>query len=87
MKFKFIVSIFLAAFCLSNAQENDVLFTVNDTPVTSKEFKRVYNKNIDLVKDENQKDVDEYLELYIKYKLKLEEAKALKLDQDKQYIN
>lgn len=68
-----------------SAQNNDILFTVDNTSVDSKEFKRVYNKNIDLVKDEKQKDVDEYLNLYINYKLKLQEALSLGLDKEQQY--
>ena len=48
---------------LSYAQinSNDVLFTVDNEPVKAKEFIRVYNKNLDLVKDESQKDIDGYL--------------------------
>lgn len=69
------------------SQNNEVLFTVNNTTITTNEFTRVYNKNIDLVQDEKQKDVDEYLKLYVNYKLKLEEAYALGLDKDKKYIN
>ena len=69
------------------SQHSEVLFTVNTATVTTNEFKRVYNKNIDLVQDEKQKDVDEYLKLYVNYKLKLEEAYALGLDKNKKYIN
>ena len=68
------------------AQNNDVLFKVNDDKVTVEEFTRVYNKNLDLVKDESQKDVDEYLKLYIEYKLKLQEAKSLGLDKKETYL-
>jgi len=69
------------------SQNEEVLFTVNNKEVTINEFSRVYNKNIDLVQDEKQKDVDEYLKLYVNYKLKLEEAYALSLDKDKKYEN
>jgi len=74
-------------FNLAFSQNEEVLFTVNNTEVTTNEFSRVYNKNIDLVQDEKQKDVDEYLKLYVNYKLKLEEAYALGLDKDKKYKN
>lgn len=72
----------------SNAQINndDVLFTVDDSPVFASEFLRVYNKNLDLVKDESQKNIDEYLKLFINYKLKLAEAKALDFHKKPQYI-
>ena len=70
------------------AQSNNkqILFTVEDTPVYASEFIRVYNKNLELVKDESQKDVDEYLKLFINYKLKLQEAKALGLDKKDNYL-
>ena len=37
-------------------------------------------KNLDLVQDESQKDVDEYLKLFIDYRLKLREAYEQGLD-------
>ena len=67
------------------SQNNETLFTVNEKSVSVSEFVRVYNKNIDLVKDESQKDVDEYLKLYVNYKLKLAEAKTLNLDENPVY--
>ena len=54
-------------------------------PVYTSEFLRVYNKNLDLVQDESQKDVDEYLTLFTNYKLKLKEAKALGLNEKPSY--
>ncbi|WP_445737501.1 peptidylprolyl isomerase [Mariniflexile sp.] len=65
---------------------NDVLFTVDGEPVYVSEFLRVYNKNLDLVQDESQKNVDEYLTLFTNYKLKLKEAKALGLNEKPSYI-
>ena len=67
-------------------KDSDVLFTVNDNPVLASEFIRVYGKNLDLVQDESQKDVDEYLKLFINYKLKLAEARALQFDKKPSYI-
>ncbi|MFV0572517.1 MAG: peptidylprolyl isomerase [Xanthomarina gelatinilytica] len=85
----FLIAIFSLCFFASNAQnQNDeVLFTVENDPVYVSEFTRVFNKNIDLVKDESQKDVDEYLKLFINYKLKLKEAEALGLDKKPSYLN
>ncbi|MBR9846832.1 MAG: peptidylprolyl isomerase [Algicola sp.] len=78
-------------FCLSitafsQIAKDDVLFTVDDEPVMASEFIRVYNKNLDLVKDESQKDIDAYLELFINYQLKVKEARRLKLDKEAKYI-
>ena len=70
----------------SQFNETDILFSVNDEPVLAGEFIRVYNKNIDLVDDESQKDVDNYLQLYINYKLKLSEAYFRELHKNDNYI-
>ena len=83
MNFKFSIfflSLFITANSLAQKSSDDVLFTVDDEPVSATEFVRVYNKNLDLVKDESQKDVDTYLQLFINYKLKIKEAKRLGLD-------
>ncbi len=78
--------IVLLALNVSFAQEKDeVLLKVDGNPVMTSEFLRVYNKNLDLVKDESQKDVDGYLKLFTEYQLKLQEAKRLKLDEDTKY--
>ena len=86
MKRNIISIVMLLVFSLSFSQsKKDILLTVNEKPVYTSEFKRVYNKNLDLVKDESQKDIDSYLDLFVDYKLKVEEAYAQKLDEDKNY--
>ncbi|PTM07755.1 MAG: peptidylprolyl isomerase [Bacteroidetes bacterium] len=72
--------------CLAQNKDSDVLFTVNDEPVLAAEFIRVYSKNLDLVQDESQKNVDEYLKLFINYKLKLVEARTLEFDKKPTYL-
>jgi len=69
------------------AQKKEVLFTINENPYYVDEFIRVYNKNLDLVKDESQKELDKYLELFLGYKLKVEKANKLGLQNNKKYIN
>jgi len=63
----------------------EVLFTVNEKPYYTDEFIRVYNKNLDLVKDDSQKDLDNYLDLFIGYKLKVNKANKLGLQDNKKY--
>ena len=80
--------LFLVFFALnfSFSQDKDaVLLKVDGQPIMASEFLRVYNKNLDLVKDESQKDIDGYLKLFTEYQLKLKEAKRLKLNEDKNY--
>ena len=82
------LSISCLSFLLSNAQitDDDVLLTIAGAPVSANEFVRVYNKNLNLVQDDSQKEVGSYLELFINYKLKLTEAKALRYDKDPTYL-
>jgi peptidyl-prolyl cis-trans isomerase SurA len=79
-----VIAFFTINFC--TAQGNDeVLMRVDDVPIEASEFLRVYNKNLDLVKDDSQRDIDTYLQLFVEYQLKLQEAKRLKLDEDANY--
>ncbi|WP_044398890.1 peptidylprolyl isomerase [Lacinutrix sp. Hel_I_90] len=81
----FFFAFFFGMLFMTQAQEDKVLFTVENEPVYTQEFIRVYNKNLDLVKDESQKDIDAYLKLFINYKLKLREARQMKLDEKQSY--
>uniref|UniRef100_UPI004049B367 peptidylprolyl isomerase n=2 Tax=Flavobacterium sp. TaxID=239 RepID=UPI004049B367 len=79
--------LFVCANVFAQNPEKIVLFTIDDTPYFSDEFVRVYNKNLDLVKDESQKDLDNYLELFIGYKLKITKAMQMGLQNDRKYQN
>ena len=81
----FVLAINGLAFAQSDKKE--VLFTIDDKPYYTDEFMRVYNKNIDLVKDESQKDLNQYLELFVGYKLKINKANKLGLQNNQKYIN
>ncbi|TYB79599.1 peptidylprolyl isomerase [Bizionia myxarmorum] len=70
----------------AQSTKKEVLFTVAEEPVYAEEFIRIFNKNLDLVKDESQKDVDSYLKLFINYKLKIKEAQAKGLDTMPTYV-
>ncbi len=85
-KYLTLLLLFLTAITANSQKKNDVLLTIDDEPVYSSEFKTVFNKNLDLVLDESQKDVDGYLDLFIDYKLKVTEAYAQGLDKDESYI-
>ena len=86
-KFNFLKMFVLAAFvtpalCLSAQSKLDkkVLMTIGDQPVTVKEFNDVYTKNNlkgDVVE---KKTVDEYLDLYATFRMKVMEATEMKLD-------
>lgn len=61
-------------------QPTDMLVTINDSIYQVADFERLYNKNIDIIVDESQKDVGNYFDLYTLYKLRLQNAYNLKLD-------
>lgn len=69
------------------SQNKEVLFTIDGHPYYTDEFSRVYNKNLDLVKDDSQKDLDKYLDLFVGYKLKVEKANKLGLQNGQNYKN
>ncbi|MGV6828488.1 MAG: peptidylprolyl isomerase [Flavobacteriales bacterium] len=75
----------VVTFTAVSQKKKDILFTINQKPVLVSEFKNVYQKNLNLVLDENQKGIDSYLDLFIDYKLKVEEAYAQKLNEQEAY--
>ena len=61
-----------------SAQE-DMLMTINGETITKAEFEYIYNKNnADNAID--KKTLDEYVDLFVNFKLKVAEAKAQGLD-------
>jgi peptidyl-prolyl cis-trans isomerase SurA len=84
---RLIIFVFLVAQSFLFAQNKEVLFTIDNHPYYTDEFVRVYNKNLDLVKDDSQKDLDKYLELFLGYKLKVEKANKLGLQNSVSYQN
>ena len=79
----YLLAFFITTYSFS--QKDRELFRINNSPVMVSEFKQVYEKNLGLILDEESKSVDNYLELFINYKLKVKEAYGLKLDTLKNY--
>ena len=73
MKKGILFFLFVQFSLLTNAQ-NDTLLTLGDDVVSSQDFLAVYNKNKNVGKDIDPKTPEEYLELYINFKLKVKEA-------------
>ncbi len=81
MKFKSLfVALLLAFGATANAQQNDpTIMTINGQPVSRSEFEYSYNKNnSEGVID--KKTVDEYVDLFINYKLKVAAAYDAHID-------
>ena len=79
-KISFLLLCLFAVVSLSAQQSRDVLLTIDGKPVYADEFERVFSKNLSIIEEEQQQDVDEYLDLFIDYKLKVIEAEDLQLD-------
>ena len=84
---RLLIFVFLLTQTFLSAQNKEVLFTIDNHPYYTDEFVRVYNKNLDLVKDDSQKDLDKYLELFLGYKLKVEKANKIGLQNSSSYQN
>ncbi len=67
-------------------QDSPVLMTIADEKVTLAEFERIYKKNNN-ENSLNRQTPEEYLELFIKFKLKVKEAESLGMDTTAKFIN
>lgn len=70
----------ISVFAVSGQTNSDVLLTVEDEKITVDEFLYVYNKNQNLTESIEKKSIEEYLSLFINFKLKVYEAKQLGMD-------
>lgn len=79
MKKVFLSIILLAGAIMGFAQEDKVLMTINGEPVMLSEFMYIYEKNNQETSLE-KKSMEEYLDLFINFKLKVTEAIAQGVD-------
>ena len=89
-KYSLILIIFIATILqVAYAQtDNDiVLMTIDNKPVTKAEFIRIYNKNNTNNNVIDKKSLEEYLDLFINFKLKVAEAESLGLDTATSFVN
>jgi peptidyl-prolyl cis-trans isomerase SurA len=78
-----LVFILCGFICLNNlfAQGQDpVLFTVGKTPVRVSEFAYIYAKTNQNKADFSEASIREYLDLYVKFKMKVQKARDMKYD-------
>lgn len=60
--------------------DDPVLFTVGQTPVRVSEFVQIYTKSNQQKADFSEASLSEYLDLYTKFKLKVQKARDMRLD-------
>ena len=66
---------------ISKNLKAETLLTIDGKPVSVEEFEYIYKKNnINGQADFSKKSIDDYLQLFINYKLKVQQAKDLGLD-------
>ncbi|HKJ78221.1 MAG TPA: peptidylprolyl isomerase [Prolixibacteraceae bacterium] len=76
-----LISIIIFSAFNTVAQEEEILLKIGDTEISKAEFERIYKKNNQNLFDESdRKTPEEYLDLFIDYKLKVIEAQNLKMD-------
>ncbi len=74
-------TLFALALCAGAQSVTDpVLMTINGKPVTKSEFEYSYHKNGNVEGAVEQKTIQEYVPMFVNYKLKVEAAEAAKLD-------
>lgn len=69
-----------AALSVAAQKDSDVLFTVEDEPVTVGEFRYIYGKTNGNEANYKEESVKEYLDLYERFKLKVARARTMGLD-------
>ncbi len=67
------------------AQDDRVLFDIEGDPVYASEFKYIYQKNNRDNADYSKESLEEYLELYVNFKLKVRKAKEKGYHESDQY--
>ncbi len=87
---KILFSIVLAGIFASpvfSQKKQDVLVTVGKEKIYAGDFKKIYERNNNNITDPaERKTPEEYLELYVNFKLKVLEAKAMGLDTSRAFI-
>jgi peptidyl-prolyl cis-trans isomerase SurA len=80
-RFSFVILLLISGILISKGQVNDqVLFDVGGEKTPVSEFLYIYQKNLGEKADFSKKSLEEYLDLYVNFKLKVRKAKELKLD-------
>jgi len=77
---------FLLAGFVAVSQDTRTLLTIEDEKVTVDEFLSIYNKN-NTANVVDKKTIDEYLDLFVNFKLKVKEAESLGMDTAKKFVN
>lgn len=81
---KSLLAVFALCCALCVSAKDQILMTIDGTPIYRSEFEYIYNKN-NAENTIDHKTLDEYMELFINFKLKVTEAQRLGLDTTAQF--
>lgn len=77
--------VFFGSIFITIAQDNRSLIKIGDDPITVDEFLAIYNKNnTNNVID--KKSIEDYVDLFVNFKLKVKEAEALGMDTATKFV-
>jgi peptidyl-prolyl cis-trans isomerase SurA len=80
-RFTLVCSLILSLVLLGFSQSDDpVLFTVDELPVHVSEFKYIYTKTNGDKATFSKESLEEYLDLYVRFKMKVKKARDMQLD-------
>ncbi|HCE56892.1 MAG TPA: hypothetical protein DER09_03600 [Prolixibacteraceae bacterium] len=89
MKHTVLLSFILSVFTLPGlSQPDETLITIGSTKISKGEFERIYQKNNNnLYNPDDKKTPEDYLQLFVDFKLKVIEAETLKMDTSAAFVN
>jgi peptidyl-prolyl cis-trans isomerase SurA len=82
-----ICSVLLLNNAFTQNQNDEVLLTIDDKKINAEEFLRIYDKNKTNFSTGEVTSIEEYLDLFINFKLKVIEAEKRGLDTTSSFIN
>ena len=85
-KLLILLAVMTPALLFAQGWKNKTLVTIGDRNISAGEFMEVYEKNNLNSEVLDKKDVDEYLDMYTKFKLKVIEAENLEMDTTPKFV-
>lgn len=86
MKNIFFTAACLAVTAMSFAESDPIVMTIEGVAIPKSEFEYIYNKNKSVATGES-KSLDEYVDMFINYKMKIIEAKRENYDDKQNYLS
>lgn len=84
-RLRILLALFLLNGLFNYSTGQEILMTIGDKEITLDEFERIYNKNNNAITS-NQQTPEEYLDMFINFKLKVIEAEKMGLDTTVEFI-